>query len=243
MKKNEEITLRDLLGLFLPKIWLIVAIAVVCAAGVGIYTRMTKTLTYTASTKLCLYSQDDRTTDQANINAATQNTPLYMMAVTENIFLSDVIAALPAPYNETVAVSDLQKTVKVTQNADTRAFTVSVTDTDKERAFAVADTICKISNDEFLSIFGEKASKVVPLGEPEMPKNANSRGTVRNALIGGIAGLVLSMLAIWLFSVIDTTIRDKKKIEDNFDVPVIGVIPIQRLDEPMDINAKESTNA
>ena len=90
MKKNEEITIQDLLGLFLPKMWLIVIIAVVCAAGVGIYTRLAKPLTYTASTKLCLYSQDDRTTDQANINAATQNTPLYMMAVTENIFLSDV---------------------------------------------------------------------------------------------------------------------------------------------------------
>ena len=99
MKKNEEITFQDILGLFLPKLWLIVIVAAVFAAGVGIYTRLTKPLTYTASTKLCLYSEDNRTTDQANINAATQNTPLYMLAVTENIFLSDVVKALPAPYN------------------------------------------------------------------------------------------------------------------------------------------------
>lgn len=244
MKKNEEITIQDLLGLFLPKMWLIVIITVVCAAGVGIYTRLAKPLTYTASTKLCLYSQDDRTTDQANINAATQNTPLYMMAVTENIFLSDVLAALPAPYNETLTITYLQKVVKISQNEQTRAFTVSVTDTDKERAFAIADTICTISNDEFLEIFGEKASKVVPLGKPELPQHANSRGTVRNAVVGGVAGLVFALLGIWLFSVLDTTIRDKKKIEDNFDIPVIGVIPLQKTETVLqNAENKEGTKA
>ena len=109
---------------------------------------------------------------------------------------------------------------------------------------AIADTICAISNDEFLHIFGEKASKVVPLGEPEMPTRANGRGTVRNALIGGIAGLVLALLGIWLFSVIDTTVRDKKKIEDNFDIPVLGVIPLQKPEEAQQNTAgKESADA
>lgn len=238
MKKNEEITFQDILGLFLPKLWLIVIVAAVFAAGVGIYTRLTKTLTYTASTKLCLYSEDNRTTDQANINAATQNTPIYMIAVTENVFLSDVVKALPAPYNETVTVADLQKVVKVTQNDETRAFTVSVTDTDKERAFAIADTICSISNDEFLHIFGEKASKVVPLGKPEMPTRSNGRGTVRNALVGGVVGFVLALLGVWLFSTLDTTVRDKKKIEENFDIPVLGVIPLQKAE----VGASETEN-
>lgn len=230
MKKNEEISFQDLIGLFLPKIWLILAVAVVLAAGCGIYTRMTKALTYTASTKLCLYSEDNRTTDQANINAATQNTPLYIMAVTENVFLSDVVEALPAPYNETLSVSDLRKVIKVSQNEETRAFTVSVTDTDKERAFIIADTICAIANDEFSEIFGEKASKVVAIGKPEMPKSANGRGTMRSAVIGGIVGILLSLFGIWLFSTLDTTIRDKKKIEDNFDIPVLGMIPLQRFE-------------
>lgn len=230
MKKNEEITLQDLFGLFVPKLWLIVLVAVMCAVFMGAYTRFTTQDTYTASTKLCLYSVDDRTTDQANINAATQNTPLYIIAVTENVFLQAVKEALPAPYCDDLTVAYLRRVIRVSQNDETRAFTVSVTDTDRERAFAIADTICTIADDEFGNIFGKNASKVVPLGAPEMPKTSNGRGTVRNALVGGAVGFVLALLAIWLLSILDTTVRDKKKIEDNFDIPVIGLIPLQRTD-------------
>lgn len=232
MKKNEEITLQDLLGIFLPKLWLIVLVAVVFAVVTGIYTRATTADTYTSSTKLCLYSEDDRTTDTANINAATLNTPLYILAVTENIFLQAVKDSLPEPYASEISISYLRRVIRVSQNDETRAFTVSVTDTDKERAFVIADTICTIANDEFHTIFGEKASKVVPLGAPEMPTASNGRGTVRNALVGGAVGFVLALLAVWLLSLLDATVRDKKKLEDNFDIPVIGMIPLQRTDIP-----------
>lgn len=33
------------------------------------------------------------------------------------------------------------------------------------------------------------------------------------------------MAVIFVANMLDVTIRDKKKIEDNFDIPVLGVIP------------------
>ena len=67
---------------------------------------------------------------------------------------------------------------------------------------------------------------------------------MRNAVVGGVAGLVFALLGIWLFSVLDTTIRDKKKIEDNFDIPVIGVIPLQKTETVLqNAENKEGTKA
>jgi capsular polysaccharide biosynthesis protein len=53
----------------------------------------------------------------------------------------------------------------------------------------------------------------------------NDKNLMRNTVIGFMVGVVLSMVAIYLYSVLDIVVRDKKKLEDNLDLPVLGVIP------------------
>ena len=36
-KKNEEVTFGDILGIFIPKIWIIVLVAVLCASMLAFY--------------------------------------------------------------------------------------------------------------------------------------------------------------------------------------------------------------
>ena len=59
-----------------------------------------------------------------------------------------------------------------------------------------------------------------------------SKNIFTNALIGVLIGAVVSMLGIFVYSIFDVVIRDKKKLEDNFDFPVLGVIP--RYDVPVE---------
>ena len=46
-KHNDEITLKDIFDIFLPKIWLIALVAVIFAAMLGGYTLFVKEDTYT----------------------------------------------------------------------------------------------------------------------------------------------------------------------------------------------------
>jgi capsular polysaccharide biosynthesis protein len=44
-------------------------------------------------------------------------------------------------------------------------------------------------------------------------------------LVGVLAGMVVTMIVIFVLSIFDVIIHDRKKLEENFDIPVLGVIP------------------
>ena len=42
---------------------------------------------------------------------------------------------------------------------------------------------------------------------------------------------MISAAAVWVFSALDVVVRNKKKIEDYFEIPVIAVIPMKKSKE------------
>ena len=66
----------------------------------------------------------------------------------------------------------------------------------------------------------------------------NDKNLARNTVIGFLVGVVISMVAIYLYSILDVVVRDKKRLEDNLDVPVLGVIPRIEVDKN---NVREMT--
>jgi len=78
--------------------------------------------------------------------------------------------------------------------------------------------------------------------ESPNPSNVpNSKHIVKDVLIATLCGAVLSAVVIWVISVFDVVIHDKKKIEDNFDIPILGVIPRQELKKVV-ANGEEEAN-
>ena len=53
----------------------------------------------------------------------------------------------------------------------------------------------------------------------------DSKHELRWSAVAGLCGAVLSMVVIFVYSLFDVTIYDKKKIEDSFNIPVLGIIP------------------
>ena len=80
-------------------------------------------------------------------------------------------------------------------------------------------------------IIEENPANLTPeiFDKPDEPPTANPKGTVKNAIIGFCIGGVLSAASIWIYSALDIVIRNKKKIEEYFEIPVIGVIPIDKI--------------
>ena len=44
-------------------------------------------------------------------------------------------------------------------------------------------------------------------------------------MLGVIVGTVVAMAVVFITNVLDVTVRNRKKLEDTFDYPVLGVIP------------------
>ena len=116
--------------------------------------------------------------------------------------------------------------ISISQYGDTEAFEVSVTSTNPELSYAVATSLSVAIRDNLPNKLPyEKGSIYTTIISAAVPSTANSKNVLRNAIIGFLAGAVLAMVFVFVYNMFDVTIRDRKKIEDNFDIPVLGVIP------------------
>ncbi len=237
-KQKKERTLQDFVNILLPKLWIIALTAVVCAMALFTYS-FTKQDTYTSSANFLL-----------NINASDSNTK-----VNEPVIASNTIAK----YENMVAGDEFFENVRLAVSADpmcnmeitksqfksmfkfsgkeNQTFSFSITHTDRNAAFNIANVVSQCLQDSIQKMSGNNSNETIEvISAPQPPSSANSKNSVRNALIAFLAGAIVSAAVVLIIALSDVTIRDKKKIEDNFNIPILGVIPYH------DINSGSGQN-
>lgn len=245
-RKNKETTIKDLFEVFLPKLWIILLVGVLFAGIMSVYSIVFKKDTYTASAEIYVYKNNSSTTTttttSGDIAAAEEMVNIYERAIGGDKFMTHVCQALieknPAYANEKYTPARLKGYISISKVEDTPNFIIKVTTGDKNlsadlAAAIVNDCIATGKLEEILK--NNHASSVI-----EAPKDANSiaangKNTVRNAIIAFFVGIILAAVCIWIFASFDVTIRSAKKIEDNIDVPVIGVIPRHDITTPTEV--------
>lgn len=226
MKKNqEEFSLSDFIAIFVPKLWIIVAIAIVFGAAFGGYTFFFTDDTYTSSVVLQVEKLPDdpnKSTTTSDLSFARNSLPTIKYILATEDFLDQIIDRLAINSVSDVTYHDLKSCVAFSAIEDTELLKIDVTTADKELSYKIAQAYSDLVPDKVMSLYDN-----VDVALRNTPREAtvNSRGVVRNFILGVIAGAVLSAIVIFMYNLLDITIRDKKKIEDNFDIPVLGVIP------------------
>jgi capsular polysaccharide biosynthesis protein len=107
---------------------------------------------------------------------------------------------------------------------DNGMFRISVTTTDPLLSSRIAQAFENLLPTEFAS-YSANALKAVPFNYAKTPTTPNDKGVLKNAVIGFVGGGVVSAVVVWLMYAIDTTVRNKKKLEDNFGYTILGTIP------------------
>lgn len=235
MKKHaEEISFKDLFSIFISKLWLIIVVALFGGTVMGMGTALMVDDTYTAKARL--YSYIDK--GSANINditVAQQQIKTYEQLYKSKNFLNFVIAELSAEDRETIAPIISSISIKLQQKDSTEAFDISITTHDPYISYKVADAVARVSEAKIPELI-PNASEVIIWDYPEIPTRPNAKNTTRNAAIGFLGGAALTMIAIFIYNVFDVIIRDRKKLEDSFDIPILSVIPMH--DVPGSTNRK-----
>ncbi len=242
-KKNEEISIRDLVDIFLPKIWIIVIVAVVLSLLLGAYSMFLKPDTYTSSAEFII-SRDGA--EQGNLADITYFTTV--VDIIKRVFLStdyletlkDEIKSEYTTYGWDFLTSKyLRSVISITGN-DNSTFTISVTATDNKVAHNIANVVYEqIKSDAFLESLPSTFSSIDihPYESPRLSTSKNSKGVFTSVIIGFLVGAIGSMVVIYVANLFNVMIDSKKKLEDCFDIPVLGVIP--RYDIPLDNKKKE----
>ncbi len=226
-KKNDEITFKDILGIFIPKMWLILLVAIVFSAIMAIYS-INKPKTYTS------YSVSSIVKDSETVNTqdfATSDTIIANISyrVKSNEFLVDaknrIVQTYKDEYGEdlNLTVDHLRAYVTYTPLSN-GMYNISATTQDVRLSLAIINAFDDIIPSEILKL-GYSAYIKIPYIEPEKAANPNSKGTTKNAAIGFVAGGIISAVCVWIYAALDVSVRDRKKLEECFDIPVLGTIP------------------
>lgn len=228
IKKSKETTFKDLIEIFLPKLWLMLLVAVVLCAAISVYTVVLQDDTYTSSSIIYVYNDKGTTTSPStsDLQAAEQMVNIYKYAITAEKFLKMVCAGdTIAQYN--LRPSQVAGMLSFSQLEETAAFRIGVTSTDPRLSYDVA---LAVTNGIEMYIQGDdgiikNALLSSVFEDPSIANSPNNKNTVTKAIIAFVVGFALTAVIVWAHSFFDVVIRSAKKIEDNLDIPILGVIP------------------
>ena len=224
-KQKRERSLKDFVDILLPKIWILAIVAVLCAALAFAYS-YTRQDTYTSSARfLVKYSSEKDSSSSLYSNEIAQNKITNYAVVVDGVgFREDVVERAEAYYGIKITPAQFKGMFSFTTSSEAPVFSIHVTHTDPDVAFSLATVVKECVMKKIATMEGNEGL-VEEVDPPSMPSRHNSKNELRNTLIAFLVGLLVSAGVVLVIALSDVTIRDKKKLEDNFDIPILGVIP------------------
>ena len=253
--KKKEITIKDLAEILLPKLWIVAIISILASVLAFVYSSFVKVDTYTDSSLHYVYTDDNldnETTTGDNLNVAQGMIEIYKTMLEGEIFLTDVVLYINDNFQEYkditqgISIGSIRSMMTISQHNDTSVFSVSVTSTSPVLSSIVLTAINKTLISDRVKDLIPNTFKISSFKDPTDPADAksiapNNKHEARNAVLSFLIAAVVSVVAIWVYSFFDVVIRDKKKLIDNVDVPILGVIP--RHDLPATTKGGNGKNA
>ena len=235
-KRNEDVTIKDVVRVFIPKLWIIAICAVVLSLVLGGYAMLFKADTYTSKATFIVSTTTGGITD-GDLKLSYKVIGVIKDHVESNDFLSEVADTVNREYsakNYKVTAQELKRSVKLSNdNEDVPSFSLTITTTDaaksRDIAYVLRDymLVDSIDDENRIQEFMHQSYSKVTMTCIDSPAlgSANDKGVTKNAIVGFLAGAVISMVVIYMIAMFDVVIHDRKKLEDHFDIPILGVIP------------------
>ena len=218
---EETIDLRPLLATIKKRFWIVILTTVIAVGISVVMTNRTKVQLYQAKTSMIVNietyeNQSVLTSDQ--ISAGQKLAVLYGEIIKSRSVLQPVIEKL----NLEMTPQQLAGMISVSQVNDTHIMNLSVTDTDPDRAKAIANTIPGVFTEEVKRTIKANGVEVLDPSLGGYPIVSNSSNKV---LIAGVIGVMIGLFIIFLIEFLDNKVKTPQDMEKYFNIPVLGVIP------------------
>ena len=236
-KRNEEFSIKELLNIFIPKLWIIVLVSVLFGSVMWGYAKYLKEDKFTSTTSIHITKKSENLDINVNdLEFATSYLQTYVKLIKYPDFLDKVLIHFKST-DSNYAEHGVEKgwdqlTGKkivgyVSATTDQDILTVKVTSPDPELSYGLATSIEYMITKSTTPVLAYDPTIVTThrIQQAEKAAAPDSHRELLHTAIGLVAGAAISMAVIFVVHLFDVTIRDKKKLEENFDIPVLGVIP------------------
>ena len=215
-------TLLELLQLLKKHLTLVVALPVICAVVMALFSIIGMRDTYTASTSMYVLATSAESTTSAlssELSASQMLTNDVATLIQSDRVLNDAADSLGLENLDDYDIS-------VASETTTRVITLSVTGKDAEGAANVANALAESVSGVAQEVMEIQSVNVIDQAPtPEAPSGPNRLLYVAVAFV---AGLFVAVAIVVLMDVLNTRVRGAEEVEQMLGIPVIGRIPAMR---------------
>ena len=225
MENNEEIDIKRIIEIIFSK-KLIITLIILLSVTLGyVYSYYYKKPEYKSSVTILLVADEnktDKSLTQTDVNLNNGLISTYSSIAKSSSILQKTIQNL----NLDIPVSKLEQNVEAKQIDNTQFLEISVKNESPERAKNIANELAEVFTEQIKEIYNLQNISIVDKAETEEnPCNINH---MKDMIIFGFAGIVLSIIIVMIIYMFDDTIKDQKDIEKNIKLRTIGTLPVDR---------------
>lgn len=221
-EQEYEIDLKEIAIVILDRIWIVISVGIACALLAGIITKVFITPMYTSTTKLYVINKQNSENNITYTDLQTGNllTNDYIIQVKGTKVLSQVISELNLADTE----DELASRITVSNPENSRFIVISVSDKDPVVAQQIASCVAEVSSDVVKEVMD--LEKVNVAEEANLPLEKSSPNLKKNVLLGGAAGVFVSLLLIVVFYLLNDRIRTPEDVKRYLGLNTLGQIPV-----------------
>ena len=222
--QEKEIDLRIIFDILKKNIIPIILVAAVFAAGFFAYSKFFIAKQYESTASLIVNNKSsERTTIQnAEITAAQSLAEVYSIIITSDEVLEPVIKDLGL----SMTPDTLKKKISVSTVDSTQVIKIAMRDTNPTLTKNVIEQIIKVAPPIIQKQV--EAGSVKIIDEARLTANGApvSPNSMRNAIIGGLVGLVLILAFVFVRELSNNTFKTEEDISKSLSIPLLGIIPV-----------------
>lgn len=176
---------------------------------------------YQASAQMIVNTRvgDDQKVSNDQLNSAKSLVDTYAIVIRSRNVLNQVISELEL----TETYEQLAGCISVKAVNNTQIMKIVVRHSSQATAFAVAGKLMDIAPEAIIKVVG--AGSVTPADMVYSSSTPVAPSSFKNAVIAAIVGFALSCAIVAVVFLADNTYKSDLDIQNDLDVPVLGVIP------------------
>ena len=221
---SKQITVSDLLRMFLQHIKLIIIVTLIATLLAFLYVSYLVKPMYTTTALILVQNSNSF---EADVNKTSGNTGLNgekvnMQDISSSVMLANTCATLFTvdPDMKSI-ISGASVSIDVIE--DSYFLKITATSSDPHTSANIANQVANTAPQVFKKYF-QDAGKVDTVDEAGIPSTPSSPDKTRYVVIGFLIGLALSLVISFLLEIIDTTIKPGDDLYKQYEIPVFAEI-------------------
>lgn len=224
-EESVNLDFSELFRTLWKKVWVILAVTVLCAAIAGNVTYFLINPTYTATSRIYLLPRETEALSQTELLVGTQMTNDAAKLAKSKSVVEPVIHKL----NLGTTYEELAGSISVDNPTDTRLIDITVRDPDPQTAAdisnALANSLCK------------QVATIMKTDEPTVaekataPESPSAPSMTKNVVLAALLGLLVSVALVTVSFIRDDTIKTQEDVEKYLRLNTLASIPLEYTEE------------